>query len=395
MGRFLMFFSYVGSKYRGLQRQNALVKGEPIPTIEGALHQAMKGLRPANSFKIVLSSRTDTGVHAIKNACHVDLTFPEAGKEYDPSVITSVVNFYLRKKNHDIQVLETKRVPESFQCRLSAQGRKYVYRLAFPKKVELLDDRKKLIPEFKPFRYTNSHGFPKFPIGDICSVLDLDKTALLSSKPDMGKLISAAQLLSGIHNFESFTTDRKSTDAYQPHPVKMLTMGVKRGQPFGFPLQGHNYKVNEMLEYWDIHVHSRSFLYRQVRRVVGAMVLVAKGAIQLSDLQDILDNPRKDFKFSGQMVMSEAGLYLLDVEYNPKDLIFNPTESTETSTTCLLEEQKEQLSDEDATSDLENLLPRAEMKAHETDILISTAAATPDLNTSDTVLEHQHSSLKL
>ncbi|CAL1542765.1 unnamed protein product [Lymnaea stagnalis] len=384
MGRFLMFFSYVGSRYRGLQRQNALVKGDPIPTIEGALHQAMTALQPANSFKIVLSSRTDSGVHAIKNACQVDLTFPEEGKEYEPSIITSVVNYHLRRRKDDVRVLETKRVPDSFQCRFMAQGREYVYRLAFPKQQELIDEREKLMPKLMKFRF-NSKGFPMLPLGDICSVLDVDKTALLRETLDIGKLLSAAQLLSGIHNFESFTANRKSDDVYQPHPVKMLTIGVKRGQPFGFPLQGHDYKVNEVLEFWDIHVQSKSFLYRQVRRVVGAMVLVAKGAIQLSDLQDILENPQKDFKFSGQMVMNEAGLYLLDVKYNPKDLIFSPTKSTEASASGLLCEKEEEMAekpvdglDEDSTSDFDNLRPRPEVTASETDILIPEAAVTAD-----------------
>lgn len=97
---------------------------------------------------------------------------------------------------------------------------------------------------------------------DVVSVTALicDRTEL-----DISKLVAAAEMLSGIHNYLSFTSGRKETDDNLPHPVKMLTIGVKRGQPFGHRFQKYSSCEEDNIEFWDIHVQSRSFMYRQVR----------------------------------------------------------------------------------------------------------------------------------
>ena len=87
---------------------------------------------------------------------------------------------------------------------------------------------------------------------------------------DINRLIQAAQKLTGIHNYTGFSKLKKDKNSKidpnggQPHPLKLLTIGVKRGQPFGYRLQKGCQPMFGGLEFWDIHVQSRSFLYRMV-----------------------------------------------------------------------------------------------------------------------------------
>ncbi|XP_059138763.1 tRNA pseudouridine synthase-like 1 [Physella acuta] len=338
MGRFLIYFSYLGTRYSGVQRQNALIKGAPILTVEGALQAALQRLRPKNDFKIVLSSRTDSGVHAFKNSCHVDLTYPYGEKEYDPSFITDVANFYLKAKHEDVRVVETRQVPDSFHSRFMATGRKYVYRFAHAMTSNPVQNIKPKLEEFKKFKFRNKAGYPLRSMGDNVPFLELGKLLVVSQHIDIDMLMSAAEMLSGIHNFTSFSTNM-SHNSYQPHPVKLLTIGVKRGQPLCTPLFH-----SKELEFWEIHVQSKSFLYRQVRRLVGAMMLVGKGKMTLEVLQDILENPQSNFDLSSQMSVSECGLYLLEVNYDPKVLELN---SAEQSTATWNSTEEYESSDED------------------------------------------------
>ncbi|RUS90267.1 hypothetical protein EGW08_001956, partial [Elysia chlorotica] len=130
MGRFLIFFSYVGTHYSGVQQQlHALRHGKLVKTAGGVLEEALKALKPVTEPRIQVSSRTDKGVHALRNSCHVDLQHPDAGREYDPAIITNVANYNLSKRGEYVRVVETRRVSDTFHARANALGRKYVYRL--------------------------------------------------------------------------------------------------------------------------------------------------------------------------------------------------------------------------------------------------------------------------
>ncbi|GFO08113.1 tRNA pseudouridine synthase [Plakobranchus ocellatus] len=370
MGRFLIYFSYIGTRYSGVQQQlNAIKKGKPVKTAGGVLEEALLGLKPVNSPRIQISSRTDKGVHAIRNTCHVDLEHPNEGEDYDPAVITNVANYNLLKMGEDVRVMETRQVAENFHSRYSATGRKYVYRLAHVTKpgtsmhLSGLDQsRKAFFKELK--RYTVRSKYPKLALGSPKPCLDLDKLVICRNKVDMNKLLQAASLLSGIHNFTAFSNKHKerSGDKPPPHPVKLLTIGVKRGQPFGQNLLscGEDITVTENIEFWDIHVRAKSFLYKMVRRCVGGMMLVATDAISLADLKNILDNPRRDFPFTSRISFCEDGLFLADVEYPPEAFdmtnceVKNSVNRETSNSKCLNEGEGQELENCAAKSELSN-----------------------------------------
>ncbi|BFZ23668.1 hypothetical protein BsWGS_26707 [Bradybaena similaris] len=320
MGRFLIYFSYFGTRYSGVQEQRGTLA---VKTVGGILLDALKHLQPSNEIKITLSSRTDKGVHALANTCHVDLVYPCEKKDYSPTVITNVLNYHLKKQQEDIRIVQTKQVADTFHCRFNATGRKYVYRLGhvLGSSVDIYYSES-MVNKFKRFPRRRNSGIA-LRMGEPLNVFNGSKAVIYRTELDIGKLVAAAEMLSGIHNYLSFTTGRKETEDNLPHPVKMLTIGVKRGQPFGHRFQKYSLCEEDNIEFWDIHVQSRSFMYRQVRRLVGAMVLVARNIITLDDLRDILDNPKKEFSFSGQMSASEEGLFLLSVDYTASDLQFS------------------------------------------------------------------------
>ncbi|PSN29326.1 hypothetical protein C0J52_19956, partial [Blattella germanica] len=73
------------------------------------------------------------------------------------------------------------------------------------------------------------------------------------------------------------------------------------------------------------------FFVIQVRRIVGALIAVAEGRISVDDIQYMLDNPSKDSWNTRIPVVPPHGLYLVDVEYDPADLVLSEDTSKQDS----------------------------------------------------------------
>lgn len=78
------------------------------------------------------------------------------------------------------------------------------------------------------------------------------------------------------------------------------------------------FKHESNVDYWDIVFNAQSFLYRQIRRIVGALVAVAKGRLTKRDLYEMLTIPSQE-SFSNKIsVAPPHGLYLANIEFRPK-----------------------------------------------------------------------------
>ena len=64
--RYLMTFSYDGSKYKGYQKQPR------VKTIQGEIEKALKEIT-GEKIEISASGRTDAKVHALNQKAHFDL----------------------------------------------------------------------------------------------------------------------------------------------------------------------------------------------------------------------------------------------------------------------------------------------------------------------------------
>ncbi|GAB1603508.1 tRNA pseudouridine synthase-like 1 [Argonauta hians] len=323
MGRFLIFTSYLGTKYSGFQKQIA-IEGKKVLTVQGQLEVALKSLNPLNEVKTCISSRTDAGVHAFENTLHCDLFRKNTECEYDPEFVKNGMNYWLRKRDDTIRVNKVLRVSDDFHCRRMMKRRSYMYRIGFPWK------------SIKPH-----HGYSAL------SILEKNQAHITWKPFDVKKLMEAAEVMTGTHDFTSFTTI-KSLREKNDCPVREVSINVKLGKT---AIRQHN----PGLEFWEIHIYSRSFLFRQIRRMVGAMVQVAQDELSLDAVRHKLLDPPMDKTDGSIKSLPAAGLYLSTVNYDPKDLIYQPTvqrNKLESDTSSVDEEDESDISSVDEEDDL-------------------------------------------
>ncbi|XP_076451439.1 tRNA pseudouridine synthase-like 1 isoform X2 [Babylonia areolata] len=301
MGRFLIYFSYIGTHYRGLQIQRHA--GEVITrfkTVQGVLEEHLQKLKMVNEMTVKTSSRTDSNVHGLCNTCHVDLVHSHHPVEFNPQWITSKLNRSLSKSNEKLRILNTVRVADDFSSRRKATERSYVYRIAVVKKPDIFTD-----PAVSGLPWTAQDS-------DVCS--------LVYAPFDMDLFLRAAEVLSGSHNFLSFSTRQFYRTGRQLAPNAHISIHVERGRGW---MEEERPEVGDLMDHWDVRFHGMSFLYKQIRRMMGAMVMVGKGKMSAEELQRHLDNP--SVNNPGQIkALPGVGLTLLRVRYPEHELDFSP-----------------------------------------------------------------------
>ena len=214
--------AYDGTDYAGWQSQ---VTGRAIQdVIEQALGEIL-----GHKTRIHGSGRTDAGVHAKGQVFHFDDTWKHGGEALRKAFATALPS--------DVQILEVKKARSSFHARISAQGKRYVYR-AFEGRALPMEARCR----------TSLHG----------SRLDLDAMRM------------AARSLIGQHDFTSFGASRGYP--CDDDPVKNLgCLNVTRsGRRLGVTVEGSG------------------FLYKMVRSLCGALFDVGRGRLKVSQVQEIL-----------------------------------------------------------------------------------------------------------
>lgn len=59
------------------------------------IQDAVRRLRPVNEVAVYISSRTDTGVHALANSAHVDIQRREGRRPFEEEELVHALNHYL------------------------------------------------------------------------------------------------------------------------------------------------------------------------------------------------------------------------------------------------------------------------------------------------------------
>ncbi|XP_054731892.1 tRNA pseudouridine synthase-like 1 [Anastrepha obliqua] len=315
MNRYLLNISYIGTNFRGIQKIVNKVEGPHVDTktIQGCIELALRSLNPINEIQTVISSRTDAGVHALHSTLHVDLQRRNS-KPFDPTTITCVLNRLLQKNGFPIRVLSTQQVPDTFHCRYNARGRNYLYRFAVAKNGNSHTDRLKNHDVFMP-------------------VEELDRCYFLQNcNFDIERLRAGSHMFLGLHNFRTFMSVSRQRSATRDHPRYTLRtidqIIVKPGKSVAV---GANARLAESLyDYWDIEFTAKAFLYKQVRRMVGALLALATGRIDERSLYQMLTIPSKNSWDHRVLLSPPFGLYLCRVYYDEKDLklpeVFNSNE---------------------------------------------------------------------
>ena len=245
MPRYKLTIEYDGTPFVGWQMQD---NGLSVQSVLTDAIAAFAGERAA----VQGAGRTDTGVHALGQVAHVDLT-----KEWDNDTVRDAINFHLRPQ--PIAVLSAEQVEPTFDARFSATKRHYLYRIA-NRRADL--------------------------------TLDQNRVWRVPRALDAAGMHSAAQKLVGRHDFTTF----RAAECQAKSPVKTLDrLDVTR--------EGNEVRVQ---------ASARSFLHHQVRSMVGSLVHVGEGKWSSADLAGALSV--RDRAACGQ-VAPPYGLYLVCVEY--------------------------------------------------------------------------------
>jgi tRNA pseudouridine38-40 synthase len=219
--------------------------------VQGVLTEAIAAFA-GERVAVAGAGRTDTGVHALGQVAHIDLS-----KEWDVDNVRDAINFHLRPQ--PVAVLAAEQAPTDFDARFSAIKRHYLYRIV-NRRADL--------------------------------TLDQNRAWRVPRPLDTAAMHSAAQKLIGKHDFTTF----RSTECQAKSPVK--TLGVL--------------DVARDSDEVRITASARSFLQHQVRSMVGSLVHVGEGKWSADDLAAALS--ARDRAACGQ-VAPPHGLYLVRVDY--------------------------------------------------------------------------------
>ncbi|MCM2396850.1 tRNA pseudouridine(38-40) synthase TruA [Rhizobium sp. S95] len=250
MSRFRMTVEYDGTPYVGWQRQ------ENGPSVQGALETAVLSLT-GETVSIRGAGRTDSGVHALGQVVHVDLS-----RAWVPHKLRNALNAHLAMAGERVAVLDVAAVDDAFDARFSAIRRHYLYRIiSRPARLAVEAQRAWWVP--KPLDHEAMHA--------------------------------AAQMLVGHHDFTTF----RSAHCQATSPVRTLDrLDVTRS--------------GELIE---IRASAQSFLHNQIRSFAGTLKLAGEGKMTPADVRAALD--ARDRAACGPVAPPE-GLFFMKVDY-PSD----------------------------------------------------------------------------
>lgn len=138
---------------------------------------------------------------------------------------------------------------------------------------------------------------------------------------DVERMRKASLMFLGRHDFRTFMSVSRQKSPSRDHPFFTLrsidAINIKPGRCTAI---GHSRELAETLyDFWDIEIHAKSFLYKQVRRIVGSLLAVATNRINEKCLYEMLTIPSKHSWDPHILLAPACGLYLMKVHYNEKD----------------------------------------------------------------------------
>ena len=224
MKRYKVIVQYDGLAFNGWQTQKS---GR---TIQGEIELALSKINKSENVRIHGAGRTDTGVHALGQVAHFDLS-----TDLNTTELKNALNGNLPK---DIRVMDCGLVSDTFNARFSAKKRHYLYRT---RNNEYLLDR----------NYTWS-----------------------TEKLDIVKLNDIAEIIKGDHDFTSFSRNNKNLD----HRRCIIYESLWK-------------EDNEIVNYY---ITGNRFLHHMVRYLVGTMVEVLRDKFELEYFKELINKPSEN-----------------------------------------------------------------------------------------------------
>ncbi len=236
-------------KYDGSKYHGWQVQSNGV-TVQQTVQDALESVL-GTRVNVTGCSRTDSGVHANMFCFHSDIVCNIPNERFPAAINAHLPN--------DIAVLSCETVDSEFHARYSCKGKNYIY------KIYDSDVR-------DPFKY----GYAFHYKGNIDEVIMND----------------AAKHFVGKHDFSAFCSSGSSVE----DTVRTVTeCGVLR--------DGDVVTVN---------VSADGFLYNMVRIIVGTLIEVSEGKINIADLDYIIKSCQRN---NAGRTAPACGLYLNEVFY--------------------------------------------------------------------------------
>lgn len=250
--------SYDGCKYAGWQMQ------QECATVQLMLEEAIKRITKLERESLLLigASRTDAGVHAWDQVVQFQTPF----QLEDLQSFHSSLNGLLPS---DIRVREMAAVPPHFHARYSAKGKIYHYKV-----------------------YCN-------PIMD---PFQLRYALHVRESLNIHVMREAAGYMVGEHDFEAFANVSKK---------------IVKG---GFVRKIYRLDITEKDKNFLFEVEGSGFLYKQVRNMIGLLLVIGKELLPPSAVQTILASRDRKLLAYHAPTAPPNGLYLMRVIYDEHDL---------------------------------------------------------------------------
>ncbi len=243
--RLKLIVAYDGSTFAGWQSQKC---GGSIQDVLEAAVLAVAG----QPVRVHGSGRTDAGVHAAGQCCHIDV----ANTRMTPENWLHALNTKLPSQ---IRIMSAKAVDDSFHARFTATGKMYRY-----------------------------HVFcgPVLPPGEH------NRAWLVREPLDLDRVKLAATRFVGCHDFSGFSANRGGSVTDPHRTIRRLSV-TTRGHNLFFTVVGDG------------------FLYKMVRMISAALVECGRGGIEPEKIQAILSGAEK----KTNLVAPAGGLTLVKVIY--------------------------------------------------------------------------------
>lgn len=162
--RYLIKFSYDGSRYCGFQTQKGL------ETIQEKMEEALTKINNGKFTNIVATGRTDKGVHALAQYGHADIDVNITEKKLKRAMNSNLPD--------DIHVIEVRQVNDDFHARYNVKSKTYQY---------IINTN-----EYNP--------------------LERNYVFQYNYKLDIDKMNEAIKYFLGEHDFRAFVTDNKEKE---------------------------------------------------------------------------------------------------------------------------------------------------------------------------------------
>lgn len=228
---YLIHLQYLGFRYSGWQKQ------PKQKTVEQMLLKTLKFVLPETEFKILGAGRTDAKVSALDAAFELFVS-EEINNE---DIFLELFNKNLPP---DIRIISIEPTDKTFNIIQNSKLKEYAYLFSFGEK---------------------NHPFSAPFIANILEHLDIE----LMQK--------AAKLFEGAHDFATFTA-RIQENTISKRTIELCEI-----------------RENEILKAnffpkttYALHVKGQGFMRYQIRMMMGALIQLGRGELQLKDIEEAL-----------------------------------------------------------------------------------------------------------